>query len=510
MTTKKDLFFTPFKVGVLVVASAAAFLAFLQIVSTRNLARAGSYDVHAMFDDVLGLERKSPVQIAGIDVGRIKSIDLVGGRAKVTLEIDGPVELYEDAAIEKVSISLLGDYKLAIEPGSAKGRRLVDGDEIKNVKSMSSVDAIVGEVRVMTESMRRLVAGTPDQPAPLQQIVEDVRGSAAAARIVLEEVSKDIGNNTEKLDRILANIERFTGDMADISQGRDQELDQIIGDVKVIAQSIRRTSENIDRIVSGQDTEKDITESVKSLKQTLDTMNRTLDSMASITKKIDEGQGTVGKLINDPKVHDDLASAVEGAEGLVGGIARLQTWVNLRSELQFRTGATKNYVQFILQPKEDKAYIFEVVDDPRGVKRVVIEDVETTSPENGRAFQYRERRTTVTEGLNFSLMFQKRFYWLGLRFGIIEGTGGVGADLHFLEDRLELVFDVNRFGEEARRPRIKGLGLLEVVPHIYVHGGVDDPLNAATIDYFIGLGIRFNDEDLKTLITATGGLPGGT
>ncbi len=56
---------------------------------------------------------------------------------------------------------------------------------------------------------------------------------------------------------------------------------------------------------------------------------------------------------------------------------------------------------------------------------------------------------------------------------------------------------------------MKGLGLLEVVPHIYVHGGVDDPFNAGTVDYFLGLGIRFNDEDLKTLLTATGGVPKG-
>ncbi len=318
------------------------------------------------------------------------------------------------------------------------------------MKSVSNVDAIIGEVRVMTESVRAMVAGTPDHPAPLQMIVEDVRGSAAAARTVLEEVSKNNGENTRKLDVILDNVAQFTTDLKDISHGRDREFDQIIDDAKSISASLRRTTANIDKIVSGQD-EKDISESVKSLKQTLDTMNHALDNLASITKKIDEGKGTIGKLVNDPTVHDEIADVAAGADSLFGGLARMQTWVNLRSEFQFRTGATKNYVQFILQPKEDKSYIFEVVDDPRGVKTVVINDVETTSPEEGRAFQYRERRTTTTEGLNFSLMFQKRFYWLGLRFGIIEGTGGVGADLHFLEDRLEFLFDLNRFGEEARK-----------------------------------------------------------
>src|SRR5688572_6254160 len=114
MAAGKGKFMTPFKVGLLVVGSVVTFVVFLQIVSTRQLASTDSYEVWALFDDVLGLERQSPVQIAGIDIGRIKEVELYEGKAKLTLEIDGSVALYEDASIEKVSISLLGDYKLAV------------------------------------------------------------------------------------------------------------------------------------------------------------------------------------------------------------------------------------------------------------------------------------------------------------------------------------------------------------------------------------------------------------
>ena len=116
---------------------------------------------------------------------------------------------------------------------------------------------------------------------------------------------------------------------------------------------------------------------------------------------------------------------------------------------------------------------------------------------------------TTFDGLKFSLQFAKRFYWLGLRFGIIEGTGGVGADLHFLSDRLEFLVDANQFGVEARNPRMKLLAMAELIPHVYVHGGIDDFLNSGTTDYFFGAGVRFNDEDLKTLLLMGGGLPGG-
>jgi phospholipid/cholesterol/gamma-HCH transport system substrate-binding protein len=499
----KDRFVTPLKVGIFVVVSAITFIVFLSFVSTRQLSRRGSYDVFALFTDVLGLQKKSPVQIAGIDIGRIKSVELYQGKAKVTLEIDGNVELFEDASIEKVSISLLGDYKLSVDPGHPDHRKLENGDEIKNVKSLSNVDAIVAEVREMSTAIKKLVAGTPEQPAPLEEIVRDVQRSSAAARVVLEEVAKNIDTNTQKLENILDNVDKFTRDLKDISQGRDQEFDQIVNDAKAIASALRRTSENIDKIVSGQDQD-EIKSSVKSLKTTLDSLNRTLANVESITQKIDKGQGTVGKLVNDPTLNDEATEAVQGVNSLVGGLARLQTWVNLRSEFQFRTGAAKNYVQFILQPKEDKYYIIELIDDPRGFTDTVITDVQSTSPEEGRNFQYRQRTTTTTDQLKFSLEFGKRFYFVGFRFGIIESKGGIGMDFHFLDNRLEFYFDANRFGEDSRNPRFKGLALLEIVPHIYVHGGVDDPFNPATVDYFLGLGVRFNDEDLKSLLTIAG------
>ena len=160
-------------------------------------------------------------------------------------------------------------------------------------------------------------------------------------------------------------------------------------------------------------------------------------------------------------------------------------------------------------PKDDKYYIIELVDDPRGVRTTVIEDVETTSPESGRDFQYRERRTTTVDGLKFSLQIAKRFYWLALRFGIIENTGGVGANAYFFDDKIELAIDANQFGEESRRPRLKALATVELLPHVYLAGGVDDFINPGTTDFFVGGGVRFNDEDLKYLLFTTGGLPKG-
>lgn len=499
--------FTPVKVGIFVVAAFVAFAVFLQIVSTSGVGSGDSYVLYAHFDDVLGLEQKSPVQIAGIDVGAIEEVTLEEGRAKITLRILNEIAVFDDAKLEKISISLLGDYKLALHPGAPPAPRLKDGDWIKNVRSASDTEEIIAEVRKMSQAMSKLIAGTEAEPAPLELIVRDVQQSAAAAREVIEVVSENIGENTQKLDRILENIEAFTKDLSNISEGKESDIDAITADAREIARALRVTSQNLEQIIAGQNKD-ELQDTVKSLRETLDTLNRGLERFASVAEKIDRGDGTVGALINNENIHDNLEEATEGITELVGGVTRLQTWVNLRSEFQFRAGAAKNYLQVRLVPKEDKYYILEVVDDPRGVRTTVIEDVETTSPEPGRDFVYRERRSTTADGLKFSIQFAKRYYWLALRFGIIENTGGVGANIFLLDDRFELLVDANQFGEEARNPRMKALVALELVPHVYLTGGVDDFLNPGTIDFFVGGGVRFNDEDLKYLLFTAGGLTG--
>jgi phospholipid/cholesterol/gamma-HCH transport system substrate-binding protein len=506
LTAKKV--FTPLKVGVFVVGAFVALAAFLQIVSTRGLDAGDSYIVYAYFDDVLGLEKKSPVQIAGIDIGAIDEVTLDQGKAKLKLRIYNNIALYQNAKIEKIAISLLGDYKLSVEPGEPPAPQLKDGDWITNVRSVTDTEEIIAEVRKMSTAMSKLIAGTPEQPAPLELIVKDVQQSAAAARQVIEVVSQNIGQNTQRLDQILENVERFTQDLSNISAGKERDIDAITADAREIARSLRVTSQALEQIIAGKDEKEELRESVKSLKSTLDKLNTALERFANIAEKIDEGEGTVGKLVNDPSIHENVEEATQGIADLVGGLTRLQTWVNLRSEFQFRAGAAKNYLQITLMPKEDKYYILEVVDDPRGVRTTVVEDVETTSPEPGRDFVYRERRSRTVDGLKFSLQFAKRYYWLALRFGIIENTGGVGANIFLLQDRFEFAVDANQFGDEVRNPRLKTIASLELIPHVYLTGGVDDILNPGTIDFFVGGGVKFNDEDLKYLLFTAGSVSG--
>jgi phospholipid/cholesterol/gamma-HCH transport system substrate-binding protein len=116
------------------------------------------------------------------------------------------------------------------------------------------------------------------------------------------------------------------------------------------------------------------------------------------------------------------------------------------------------------------------------------------------------------ETFKISAQFAKRYYFTTLRFGLIESTGGVGADLHFLQDALTLKMDAFNFSaEELRYPRLRATLRAQAFDHLFVIAGMDDILNAqqrdtatnrliAGRDWFFGGGIFFTDDDLKAIL----------
>jgi phospholipid/cholesterol/gamma-HCH transport system substrate-binding protein len=131
--------------------------------------------------------------------------------------------------------------------------------------------------------------------------------------------------------------------------------------------------------------------------------------------------------------------------------------------------------------------------------------------------------TTTTEQLKFTLMLGKKVRLLdggiGIagRFGIIESTGGLGADLGLLQDRL--VLSVDAFDAYRNKyPRLRGTLQYGIWNHnLYVVGGADDLLNytrargvgVGGFDWFVGANLVFNDEDLKSLLLFGGGFLAG-
>ncbi|MGC3999035.1 MAG: MlaD family protein [Anaeromyxobacter sp.] len=259
-------------------------------------------------------------------------------------------------------------------------------------------------------------------------------------------------------------------------------------------------------------------------------LNDSLGKLDSILGKVNEGKSVAGKLLVDEKTGREVGQAVDAVTDYFNRLNKLQIQVGFRSEWLLnqsvadgRPGA-KVYFGARLLPRPDKFYDFEIVSDPRGVDTVTTETITTRDPSTGEERTTVSTRTKHEDKLTFSLQFGKRFGPATFRAGIIESAGGVGTDLHFLDDALQFSLSLYQFQRPQQDvfPRAKFWANYNFGKHFYVTTGVDDFLNrwrTATstggrgfslgTDVFIGGGLFFTDDDIKTLMLSGAGSAAG-
>jgi phospholipid/cholesterol/gamma-HCH transport system substrate-binding protein len=494
-------------VGILTLVVGAITYFLVKVTNERSPSDKG-FTVWGRFHDAAGLFAKSRVQTAGIPIGQIEKRELDPDRpiARVTIRLFPGIKMYENAVVSKKSASLLGEFYLEVDPGTAVGlvdgqrrpmRELKDGDEIRNIREPSGMGDLMADVGTILPI--------------LKDILEDVRtmtsGPIASAA---DNVNKMIEVNSKVLESLLKRVDHIAGDVDRIT---DTEGDNIRASI----QNVRDITESIKTLVGTSQGEvaqtgNAVRGSLDKLQATIDNLDKSLKNVETITNRLEKGEGTAGHLLTDDTIARNIEDITDDAGGFIRGITKLQTVVGLRTEYNFLSSSFKEYLSIQLVPRPDKFYLIEIVDDPRGFRSTTSTSTLSTFPRGVN----QTVTTTTTEQLKFTLQFGKTYGIVSGRFGIKESTGGVGLDVHLLRDHLLLSVDV--FDTKFNRyPRVQGRASVAIWErNLYVVGGVDDIINNRTsegsgggFDWFLGAQLVFNDEDLKSLLLFGGGAASG-
>jgi phospholipid/cholesterol/gamma-HCH transport system substrate-binding protein len=504
----------------------------------QNPAGKDNYTLFAKFRDASGLPKGTKVVVAGLPKGEVVGLEIEGRYAKVTFKVDNEITVWTSAVIVKKARSLLGDNYLEIDPGeeikqAPDGTRqsftklgpgcatYKDDDrrksdvcrQIVNVieattpdqllhrmeQTLPNVDRVLESVRDLSEDVRRIVNG------PLQSVATRVDG-------LVQREAGTVGDIIERADRSMARIEQITTDLRAITKGADPRIEHILhnlDDASAEAKDLVATAKS------------ELTQTGAALRGKLDKLDGAIENTTSITKKINEDKGTIGRLVNDPAIADNVEQITDDAKGFLGTLFGLKAYVGLRSEYNVFAGLARHYVTVELHTRPDKFYLIELEKGPRGAYPDVTLTFDPTVDPN-----HWVRKTVIQDSIRFSFQFAKRFSWLTLRYGIKESTGGIGADVDVNWFDRDLRLSADAFDASFDQyPRIKLTLAFEMFRHIYVLGGVDELLNKpATLqiikgtsdvpiqfdtlrygrDYFLGGMLRFNDEDLSALLTVGG------
>jgi phospholipid/cholesterol/gamma-HCH transport system substrate-binding protein len=478
-----------------------------------------------VFDTAAGLEEKALVQVAGVEAGRVEKIRLVGGKAELGLRILPDIELRRDAKASIRSIGLLGDKYVEVTSGSLDQPLLKDGDIIEARAEVADFDQLTGRLSTIAEDIKSVTAsisqvlGGEKGRQTLQRIVDNVDDLTGNLNQVvtenqqnLRQVMNNINRLSHNLDLLVAeNKELFRSTMNNIAQ-LTQSLNQIVADnrnslTNTIA-SLEKFSKTLEK--ESPDMTRNVNKLLKELNQMLDEnrenfqvsmekirnasqkLDTTLSSLEEISQKVAKGEGTIGKLFQEEDAYNNLNETLGGIRDFFQGTQAWRFYLGVRSEYLTEMEDAKTYVSLKLQPREDKYYLLEVVDDPRG--NITTETTKRTV--NGKETTIEEE---VTEDeLKFSLQIAKRFYDFTIHGGIIESSGGIGLDYELFDDRLKFSLEGWDFGDDD--PHLKFTGSFYVYDRIFINSGVDDMMNDDFRSFFVGAGILFSDQDMKYLL----------
>ena len=452
-----NIFSAPeFKVGLMVLIVAGIIAGMSLRVSQDPSFLGTSKQTWFYIDDASGLIKNSAVRMAGINIGIVRDIKLENGQARVEMVLRNEIPLTKSARVEIRPNGILGDKNIEIVSGDPRDPALRGGEQILVVDDRASMDRLLAQVSKITQSLTSIA----------------------------ENIKTGLDGETDKpLGRIVKNIESLTNDLAEVSREHRKEVGEIIANVHHITDSL-------DEVVNDEG-EDGLKNSLKSASRGLRRLDDTMKNIDEITAKINKGQGTIGKLINDDKTVESINTAVEGINGLLTAADKVQTSIDYHSDFLQRSKESKTNLSVRIQPGLDRYYEIGVISDQLGTHQQTI----LTDTVNGvKTTKIEEKRNVAA--IKFNALFAKNFYNFTLKGGVIENTGGMGADYFMLKRRLKISAEAFDF----QNLNLRASARYTIFHGLYVAAGAEHATTSQP-DAFVGAGLFLTNDDLKLLLT---------
>ena len=283
--------------GILTILAAIVFyLGFYYLLGNPVLK--GGMDVIVRLDNGAGLKRGDRVILQGVEVGSVKDVELQGpGRVIVTLRLNDRIEMPADTKA-RITGDVFGAHSIELVPGDA-------------VVKLEQDDTIGGlRERALTElagDIGSRVSGVLSRADSLlsQQTIADLRETAA----VLPSSATELRAALTELRGAAAALRRTTLEVESAKTG------------EAMRSALMRVDESA----------KALTLTANALERASVAIEQSAGSLASITKKIDQGQGTMGRLVNDSSLYLEIHGAAREFRSLAADVrARPSRYINLK------------------------------------------------------------------------------------------------------------------------------------------------------------------------------------
>lgn len=309
------------------------------------------YDYHAYFSTVVGLRAGDPVRLAGVDVGKIRQIEIDNSRVRIDFYVTGGVPIKTDTVAMVRQANLLGGSFLGLGFGSEQApilppdsivpsregaslEELIDSFNRNQNRFFSQLETVVADSRepflAILNRLDTIAKKIDEGEGTLGLLVNDpavyreLQGALTQIREVVARVNQGEGTMGrlvndptlyDEVSRVVINLREIT---ARINQGEGtlgrlvvedevyRNLNQTLADLQDIVARTNRGEGTLGRLVSDETLYNEATGAVTRIN--------------SIVGKVDSGKGTIGRLVNEDGLYREAETALQKIEKTVDGM----------------------------------------------------------------------------------------------------------------------------------------------------------------------------------------------
>ncbi len=450
------------KVGILFFLG-VALLAVFTIVLTDIRIFKKQYQVTVTFDQVGGLERGNKVALGGMEVGTVKELSQKKGRIQVVLAIDEAVEIPRDSIFRLGDIGLLGGKRVDIVWGDEETGYLSEGDRIEG-KSSPGLSEAISSLGDAGENVDQILVSVRETTEKIS------RGEGTVGKLINEDdIYRDIRSISERIAAGEGTIGKLVNDPEIY-----EDLKKLFADLQALVEENRRKVEEI----------------VEQFQEAAPSIKGTSRNLEEITDKINRGQGTIGKLVNEDDLYTDARATLATVDTAGGKLTdmltkaeRVRIFIGADVAYNTRSKRTLTKAYFEIEPTPSKLYMV-------GFSLLAGEGTEADRTDDPST------EIDAQIGLRF---FDNR---LTVRGGLLEGRVGGGLDFRIWGEDLVLTVEGRDVWSKEKDENIDPFLLRAYVDTniwwgFYLRLGGDNLLDEP--GFYGGGGLRLRDDDIKAL-----------
>jgi phospholipid/cholesterol/gamma-HCH transport system substrate-binding protein len=462
------------KVGLFVVLALSVLTYFMINTGTWDLFGEGedTYQIKCQFNNVVGLTKGAGVSLSGVKIGEVIDISLAGQQAMVVMAIGDNFDFPATSKARISSVGLLGQASVEIIPGP-----IVAGE--KSARELMQIGSL--------------------DPVTLDQLVAVLQGIGGDASALADSIEGFLYENQNNFESILDNLRNISNEVKQVvidnksmvtasvksinnlARRLGNDIPPLLAEVKVISSKLKALLDNSKDNVQG---------GVEKARELMDKLDGTATTLQEILDKINQDEGSLGKLINNPDTIDQASDLMFKAEQVVSDFEEI---MKSPSKLNFDYGFRAEF----FNKSEDFKYYYQLSTHLNN-KDVVRVELINDRINNGPTAYYpgsgidndNAAANIFGNDFTFSATYGRKISGGTIRLGLIESTTGLAFDIGSSNGPFALTLEGYDFGRDSG-PHVKALANLQLWKNMHLSFGFDDFLDDEHSQWFLGGGVRF-------------------